>query len=66
MRTAVVLSVVLWASPIIAADWPGFGGTPARDHHAGETLATSLHLAWSRQARHAPRPAWPRDGRMSF
>ena len=66
MRIAVVLSVVLSASPLLAAGWSGFGGTAARDHHTDETLATSLHLAWSRQARHAPRPAWPRDERMSF
>ena len=66
MRIAVVLSVVLSASPLLAAGWSGFGGTAARDHHTDETLATSLHLAWSRQARHAPSPAWPRDDRMSF
>ena len=66
MRIAVLLSVVLSASPLLAAGWSGFGGTAARDHHTDETLATSLHLAWSRQARHAPRPAWPRDDRMSF
>ena len=66
MRSAGVLSVVLSASPLLAAGWSGFGGTAARDHHTDETLATSLHLAWSRQARHAPSPAWPRDDRMSF
>ncbi|HAA49150.1 MAG TPA: hypothetical protein DCE43_05480 [Planctomycetaceae bacterium] len=66
MRGAILLGVILVASPVLADAWPGFGGTPARDHRTDESLATSLHLAWSRQARHAPRPAWPRDDRMSF
>ncbi len=66
MRITVLLSVVLWTSPLLAAAWSGFGGTPARDHRTDETLATELHLSWTRQSRHEPSPAWPRDSRMSF
>ena len=66
MRGLCLWMCLLVTSPAGAADWPGFGGNPARDHRTDEALASELHLAWTRQARHRPQPAWPRDSRISF
>ncbi len=61
---ALVVSTLL--SPAIA-DWPTYRGDAARRGYSPEPLpAADLSLQWTYKARHAPRPAWPREGGMQF
>jgi len=49
-----------------AADWPTCRGDAARTGYTPEPLPETLSLQWTYKARHAPRPAWPRESRMRF
>ncbi|NOY80586.1 MAG: PQQ-binding-like beta-propeller repeat protein [Kiritimatiellaeota bacterium] len=57
------------AAPVIAvaaargADWPAYRHDMGRSGLTSESLPTPLHLQWTYQAQHKPRPAWPEPGR---
>ena len=46
-----------------AGDWPAYRHDFARSGLTSEALPTPLHLQWTYQAQHQPRPAWPEPGR---
>jgi outer membrane protein assembly factor BamB len=50
----------------VADDWPTYRHDASRSGFTEETLPDSLHLRWSFQMQHAPKPAWPRSKRMTF
>ena len=47
-------------------DWPTFGHDNHRSGRAGAEPALPLHLAWYRQIRPGPRPAWPPPAQQDF
>ena len=49
-----------------SAEWPMFRGNPQRSGYTVDSIPDKLELRWVRHARHAPRPAWPRDLRLGF
>lgn len=49
-----------------AADWPTWRADSARSGNTADALPTEMSRRWSWHPRHAPKPAWPRDDRMSF
>ena len=61
-----VMFSCLWFGLTSAADWPAWRADAARTGYTAETLPKELHLQWSRQIGHEPRPAWPRSDRMTF
>ncbi len=62
---ALTLSVLVCA-PGDAGDWPMFRHDAARTGHTPEELAAELFPQWVYRHPEAPRPAWPRRGRLSF
>lgn len=64
IHSVVVLSFICNAAT--AADWPMWRADSARSGFTAESLPPKLSLSWKWYPRHSPRPAWPRDGRMSF
>jgi outer membrane protein assembly factor BamB len=49
-----------------AADWPTWRADSARSGYTTDALPTQMSRLWSWHPLHAPKPAWPRDDRMSF
>ncbi|HRX78932.1 MAG TPA: PQQ-binding-like beta-propeller repeat protein, partial [Pirellulaceae bacterium] len=49
-----------------AADWPTWRADSARAGYTVDALPTEMSRLWSWHPLHAPKPAWPRDDRMSF
>ena len=47
-------------------DWPTFGHDNHRSGRAGSQPSLPLHLAWYRQMRPGPQPAWPPPARQDF
>ena len=47
-------------------DWPTFGHDNHRSGRADAEPALPLHLAWYRQIRPGPRPAWPPPAQQDF
>ncbi|QDU47653.1 outer membrane biogenesis protein BamB [Symmachiella dynata] len=58
--------LVLFVSPLSAADWTQFRGNAARDGYTADSLPAELSLAWVHHPAHPPQTAWPRDDRMLF
>ncbi len=46
-----------------SGDWPSYRHDLMRSGCSEEALAPQLHLQWTFQSPHAPRPAWPEPGR---
>lgn len=57
---------LLSATTATAADWTTWRADSARSGYTADTLPADLARRWSWYPLHAPRPAWPRDDRMSF
>lgn len=68
MRTSTfafaITCLVLQTSTV--ADWTTWRSDSARSGFTEDSLSQNLNLAWTWHPVHAPRPAWPRDDRMSF
>ena len=66
--TVALVLVATWsiAENCRSSDWPMFRGDARRSGYTQNSLPDKLELRWVRHARHAPRPAWPRDGRLGF
>ena len=60
-----ILSVLVGAATMHAADWPAWRYDAARSASSPETLPAKLSLQWIRQFA-PPRPAWPEDPRLVF
>ena len=60
---AVAVLTLVAAGVAAAADWPAYRHDMARSGLTTEPLATPLHLQWTYQSEHKPRPAWPEPGR---
>ncbi|MCK5802779.1 MAG: PQQ-binding-like beta-propeller repeat protein, partial [Lentisphaeria bacterium] len=60
---AVAALALLVVSVTHAADWPAYRHDFGRSGLTAEQLPSPLHLQWTYQAQHAPRPAWPEPGR---
>jgi outer membrane protein assembly factor BamB len=58
----ILLAVV---SPAVG-DWSTYHGDAARTGYSPEPLPATLSLQWTYKSRHAPQPAWPREGGMQF
>ncbi|MDA1229444.1 MAG: PQQ-binding-like beta-propeller repeat protein, partial [Planctomycetota bacterium] len=68
MRTPIIaLALACLVLPTLtAADWTTWRADSARSGFTEDSLPKNLNLAWTWHPVHAPRPAWPRDDRMSF
>ena len=66
-RTSIVLAVACLVTPLTnAADWSTWQSDSARSGYTTDALPNELSRVWPWHPLHAPRPAWPRDDRMSF
>ncbi len=64
---SVVLAIAsIAASTALASDWTTWRADSARSGYTADSLPEKLDRRWSWQPLHAPKPAWPRDDRMSF
>ncbi len=70
-RSAVVCFAVVSLAASVSVcsageDWPMYRGNAARTGYTANTLPADLNLAWRRDVRHRPNPAWPSQNRMQF
>ena len=66
MKYLEVVTILLALVSPAMADWPTYRGDAARTGYSPEPLPATLSLQWTYKARHAPQPAWPREGGMRF
>lgn len=66
-RTSIAVAVACLITQVAsAADWPTWRADSARSGYTTDALPEEMSRVWSWHPMHAPRPAWPRDDRMSF
>jgi outer membrane protein assembly factor BamB len=58
--------LLLSATTVTASDWTTWRADSARSGYTDDSLPTDLARRWSWYPMHSPKPAWPRDDRMSF
>lgn len=66
-RCSIAIAVVCLVTQVTtAADWPTWRADSARSGYTTDALPAEMSLRWSWHPMHSPKPAWPRDDRMSF
>jgi outer membrane protein assembly factor BamB len=65
-RFASVLIIACCCHPVLAVDWTTWRADSQRSGFTADSLPANMSLHWTWIPQHAPRPAWPRDERMSF
>lgn len=65
-RLVSLLVIAFVCQAASAADWTTWRADSERSGFTTDSLADDLSLNWTWHPKHAPRPAWPRDERMSF
>ena len=60
------LIIACCCHPVVAADWTTWQADSERSGFIADSLPQNMSLHWTWIPQHAPRPAWPRDERMSF
>lgn len=66
LTLVVAVAVLSFVANSGAADWTTWRADAARGGYTADVLPQDMELRWSAYPRHAPRPAWPRDDRMTF
>ena len=66
IKLAPILLVAVLSQCARAADWTTWRADAQRSGFTKDSLQDHLKLTWTWHPKHSPRPAWPRDDRMSF